>query len=293
MMNKKEGNLIDPYAEMINKINYIPVSSPSDDIVPLKIVLIDSNGEDSKKGELFGPLANSLVGSHHLPKIEPNKTVANFENGKISKVDSKFNINFLKNIFSRLIGSSVKTEANYQKAETIKIFFENVRIDSVDKEELNAYLDHSKLKPSSLLKKTLTKTKKNAMIIYEIIKSNSFIVAAFDETGGALGVDFEAIKNEVEASGHISISKGVDKTLSYKGDKFLTFGFKAVDATLTSDGKFEIGFLEDIRPIKFDTEPSPDDYDKHPEWRPRIVKVIEDAQPISSGELFEIIDFKA
>jgi hypothetical protein len=226
------------YTELFNNYGYFPVMNPSDAIKPLDVVLTP-RAHIETDGYLmhFGPLQSSLEGTSP-PKIDMDHKASNLQDGKITKLDSGINLKFLNNIFARFKAASVAMNAAYQKAATIKTSFENIMIDRIDKEELNTYLLNSKFKNDSLLERELKTSQLG--IIYEIIKSNLFVVAALDEAGESLDINIEALMEELGAKGQISAKKGVDKTISYKGDQPLTIGFKVAGAVTTAQGKIKL-----------------------------------------------------
>lgn len=214
----------DTYCKTFNENGFIPAMSPSTAIKPLDIVLCEKNSDIFVR---FGPVEESLRGGS-LPTITLDQS-SDFTEVDLNKREADGKLGFLNKIFKYAGLASGAISAHYQKAATVMTSFQNVTMDGASLEGINLYLKKSEFVPDSWLQKELNNPKwEITAIIHEIIKSNSFVVAAFDESGASLDVDFNAIQKEVEVTGHISATKGASYSICYKGDTPRTIAFKAI-----------------------------------------------------------------
>jgi len=114
----------------------------------------------------------------------------------------------------------------YQQANTIEFVFEDVLVDSVYPTALAKYLSTVKPNIASPIIDDLNE-EGGAFVITETIKSNRFGVVAYDQKGAVIDVDVAGIQNVLGATSKVSVSKDAIGIVSYIGQKFLRFGFKA------------------------------------------------------------------
>jgi hypothetical protein len=74
-----------------------------------------------------------------------------------------------------------------------------------------------------------------AYVITETIKSDSFGVVAYDSVNSTIDVDLAGIQKAIGVNARVAVSKDATRKISYKGDKFLRFGFKAIPAWVEID----------------------------------------------------------
>ena len=116
---------------------YIPVIYPVEGIVPLEVIVVDDTGLD-----LIGPLAEFFEsGTSILPAISSNLDASEIHDVSINKTDSKFGMNFLSGILSKLgliVGANIM--AHYKRAKKLSIDIQNIKLDKVTPSELSNWL---------------------------------------------------------------------------------------------------------------------------------------------------------
>ena len=278
----------DALIRTLNDKGYTAVKYPVEDIVPLKVVVGDGTGFD-----LLGPVKNFLVpGTACLPEVSHDQDAPEIHAVSIEKMDSRFGISLLRGILNRLAAIGAKVTGHYEKAQKVSIDIRNIKRNMVEPSELDNELSHIKLRTDSLLKQYLNQGYK-AFIITEILKSNCYGVTAFDENNGGIDVGADAIINEATIKGKLDISKGQDKEIFYKGDKFLTIAFKAWPLAILPRGmriKPRMG-RDEIKILTEDTIVLGEILDENyllNTSKPVVLGDLLNAKPVVAGNVFEL-----
>jgi hypothetical protein len=242
--------------ESLRNLGYTALTIPAEDIKPLMLLLKTSRGV---VGNLNSPIEDlwesvdmrppAVSGDIPLPAMVSGSEKLDL------KVDSNFNLlKALTSILSTDAAASFKFEKNgeasYQIVEPKK--------DNVNIIKLDAFLQNAELRAGS--DSILEKLEDGDLyVVTEIMKAKEFIVeveSALD-TSSSLKIP---VKEIVDVSGNVVVEKEKKSVIRYKGDQYLTFGFKAYKIFRkkgifsSKPGTFRIRPAEDIKIYKGEEE---------------------------------------
>jgi hypothetical protein len=220
----------------LNHLGYNVISLPRENIEPLLVI-----GGKKKKLEVLGPLSHFVLGASYVPTVKYDQTASKITSKKTNKLDSRLGIELMNKYLSALDATSGKLNVGYEKAVEIEIVFENVLYDSVYITDIDDYLSSATPKTKTLLMECINE-EGEAHIITETIKSNSFGVIAYDKDKHELNLDIKGIQSLLGGGSGINVSKDENLKVSYQGDKFLKFGFKAASFWMQEDNNGEAQF---------------------------------------------------
>ncbi len=208
--------------ETLNRIGYNPILSPSTDISPL--VLTEREGDVLTA---LGAISEFAINSATPPQIKANQPSVNLSGAKVGKIDAKAGVNFLDVVLKFFGAGSLGVDLGYKKAEKIEFEFGNVKKDSVTPVELSKYLKELKPDLNNDFYDEIDEEGKS-FVIFDVLKSNTISVVAYDGNNKKLDLDTDAIKSvlglEIEVK---SDSKETEK-IYYQGSDYLSFAFKAI-----------------------------------------------------------------
>jgi len=227
----------------LNHLGYNVISLPRENVEPLLII-----GGKKKKLEILGPLSHFVEEPASVPPIKYDQTTGKITSKRTSKLDSRMGLELMNKYLSAMGAASGKLNAGYEKAVQIEIVFENVLSDSVFITAIDDYLSSAKPKTKTLLMDCINE-EGEAHIITETIKSNSFGVIAYNSSQQVLDLDVKGIQNLLGGTGGINVSKDETAKVSYQGNKFLKFGFKAASFWVEEDVQGKAHFR-----LKIDTD---------------------------------------
>lgn len=229
----------DKSVSYLNELGWNVVRLPKENINPL-LVLSRSNGYL----EILGELSDFVIkGKSRPPKIVRDQAVAEISSLETHKFELGIGLKFLEKFLSLVGASGLGLEESLKNAKSIQFIYQNVLTDFVHPAKIAKYLSSVSPDVSSPLMEHIDE-EGEAYIITDTLKSNTFGIAAYDEKGAKIDLDISALKQLLSADPHIEVSKDEEKVVSFKGDKFLRFAFKAISIWVEiRDGKasFRLG----------------------------------------------------
>jgi len=216
----------------INVLGYSLVSYPREDLSPLTLIL----AKKPSNFEIVGPFSKFLEKSPPEPEIIQNMVAANIEVAETSEMKTELGLDFFDGILKKILPAfSAEIKGGFSGADKIQILFENVLIDTIYPASIINYLPQCEPSKNSILFEFLAEESEDneALLISEIIKSNSFSVISYDNKGKNFdaGVNIPEI---IKINPDILKSDEKNKKITFKHDKHLIFGLKAFAIHLES-----------------------------------------------------------
>ena len=230
----------------LNKLGWNVVRLPRENINPL---LVLSKSKDDF--ETLGELSDFVIEDQpRPPEIVRDQAVAEISIRETDKLKLGTGLNFLELILSSAGASGLGLEASFKNAKSIQLVYQNVLTDFVHPAKIAKYLSSVSFDVSSPLMEHIDE-EGEAYIITDTLKSNTFGIVAYDEKGAKIDLDISALKQLLSATPHIEVSKDGNKVVSFKGDKFLRFAFKAISVWVEiKDGKAKFRLGKPKGPIR-------------------------------------------
>jgi len=229
----------------LNRLGWSVVRLPRENINPL-LVLSKSNGYLETLGELSDFV---IEDQPKPPEIIRDQAVADISVLETDKFELGTGLKFLEKFISLVGASGLGLEASFKNAKSIRFVYQNVLTDFVHPAKIAKYLLSVTPDVSSLLIEHIDE-EGEAYIITDTLKSNTFGIVAYDEKGAKIDLDISALKQFLSATPHIEVSKDGKAVVSFKGDKFLRFAFKAISVWVEiEDGKAHFRLNKPVEPI--------------------------------------------
>lgn len=223
----------------LNKLGWNVVRLPKENINPL-LILSKSNGYLETLGEISDFVIEDRPKS---PEIVQDQSVAEISVLETDKFEVGVGLKFLEKFLSLVGAAGLGLEASFKNADSIQFVYQNVLTDSVLPTKIGKYLSSVSPNVNSPFMDSIDE-EGEAYVITDTLKSNVFGVIAYDEKGVKLDLDISALKQLLSVTPKIGLSKDEKKVVSFKGDKFLRFAFKAIAVWIKiEDGKakFDLG----------------------------------------------------
>lgn len=208
--------------ETLNQIGYNPILSPGTEIKPL--VLTEREGDVLTA---LGPISEFAINPATPPQIKANQPSVSLSGAKVGKIDAKAGVNFLDVVLKFFGAGSLGIDLGYKKAEKIEFAFGNVKKDSVTPVELSKYL--KKLEPdlNNDFYDEIDEEGKS-FVIFDVLKSNTISVIAYDGENKKLDVNADAIKSVLGLEIEVKSDSKETQKIYYQGSDYLSFAFKAI-----------------------------------------------------------------
>jgi|GEM_PF-2722115 len=217
----------------LNELGWNVVRLPKENINPL-LILSKSNGYLETLGEISDFV---IEDQPKPPEIVRDQLVAEISGLETDKFELGIGLKFLEKFLSLLGVAGLGLEASFKNAESIQFVYQNVLTDFVYPVKIGKYLLSVSPDVSSPFMEHIIE-EGEAYIITDTLKSNTFGIVAYDEKGVKIDLDISALKQLLSATPHIEVSKDEKKVVSFRGDKFLRFAFKAIGVWVEiRDGK--------------------------------------------------------
>jgi len=213
----------DKSVSYLNELGWNAVRLPRENINPL-LILSKSNGYLETLGELSDFV---IEDQSKPPEIVRDQAVAEISGLETDKFELGTGLKFLEKFLSLVGASGLGLEASFKNAKSIQFVYQNVLTDFVHPAKIGKYLSSVSPDVSSPLMEHIDE-EGEAYIITDTLKSNTFGIVAYDEKGAKIDLDISVLKQLLSANPHIEVSKDGKKVVSFKGDKFLRFAFKAI-----------------------------------------------------------------
>lgn len=219
----------DDSVNYLNRVGYNVIKLPKENIKPLLVI-----GGDEKGLNVLGPLTDFVLQAQYTPDVVCEAEAPNITGKKSNKLDLGLGLDLMSRLLSAMGAASGGINLQYQRADKIQIVFENVLSDYVYPTEIDKYLLSGKPKTKSLLADWIDEDGE-AYIITGTIKSKSFGVIAYDQSGQSLEVDVTGIQDLLGVSGKVNLSRESSNKILYQGEKLLVFGFQAISFSIQQD----------------------------------------------------------
>lgn len=231
--NEEEKMCKDTSVSHLNELGWNVVRLPKENINPL-LILSKSNGYL----EILGEISDLVVEEQPKPpKIVQDRSVAEISGLETGKFELGTGLKFLEKFLSLVGVAGLGLEASFKNAESIQFVYQNVLTDFVHPLKIGKYLLGVSPDVSGPFMEHINE-EGEAYIITDTLKSKAFGVVAYGKKGVKINLDISALKQLLSATPHIEVSKDKKKVVSFKGDKFLRFAFKAISVWVEiGDGK--------------------------------------------------------
>ncbi|HAK87982.1 MAG: hypothetical protein A2077_04710 [Nitrospirae bacterium GWC2_46_6] len=217
----------------LNELGWNVVRLPKENINPL-LTLSKSNSYLETLGEISDFV---IEDQPKPPEIVQDQSVAEISGLETDKFELGIGLKFLEKFLSLVGVAGLGLEASFKNAESIQFAYQNVLTDFVYPVKIGKYLLSVSPDVSSPFMEHINE-EGEAYIITDTLRSNTFGIVAYDEKGVKIDLDISALKQLLSATPHIEVSKDEKKVVSFKGDKFLRFAFKAIGVWVEiRDGK--------------------------------------------------------
>jgi len=250
----------DKSVKTLNGLGYSPIKLPKSDEYYYPLLWIcRQNGGLSR----IGRLSNIVQGSAPMPAITPNQAVASISGLSTGQIELGLGLSFLEDILNFFSAQTIKLDAAFKNAKNIEFTYVDVLDDSVFPVELGNYLQKEKPNGScSYFNKV--QEQDQSFIITEILKSKSLKIAAYNESNVKLDLDLGAIKKLLNIAPKVNVQSVDSKTISFSGDKYLAFAFKAiclwVEKNSSGDQFFKFSPERDAGPLRLAATPPESNY---------------------------------
>lgn len=215
----------------LNKLGYNMVRLPREDIYPL-LILSRSNDHLDTLGELSDFV---IEAQPKPPRIERDRGVAEVSGLRTDRFELGVGLKFLERFLSYLGAKGVGLEAGFKGVDSIQFVYQNVLTDFIHPAKIGKYLLGVSPDVNSPFVEEIN-DEGEAYVITDTLKSNAFGITAYDETGAKVDIDISALKGLLSATPKIEISKEKKEGISFKGDSFLCFAFKAIAIWVEIEG---------------------------------------------------------
>ncbi len=207
----------------LQRQGYNVVRHPQEGIAPMGLI-----GHRKGGVSYLGHLSDSVLDqSIAPPKVETDLKAAEISGQSTNSIAANLGLTILGAIFSGL-GGNINANASYKSAKKLVFQFHDVFKDRVAPLKLDAYLRQAEFNRKNIVMQPFL-DEGRVLLITETIKANEFSVEATNENGQSLDIDVPAIQNAAEGKIEVSRDAAKQSALTYKGAKFLTFGFQCFE----------------------------------------------------------------
>jgi hypothetical protein len=227
---------MDPAVSYLNAFGYNVIRLPRTGIDPLQVLT-------GKPGSLqvLGALSDFVVGGPVAPAITRDGAAPDISTKATQKMELAAGLGVVNQLLTSLgaIGGSI--DAEYNAASKVQVLFRNVLQDSVLPMAIIKYLQASTPDAGPILLEWL-KQAGSAYCITDTIKSDSFVVRAFDSHDVKLALNVSGIAKVLGGKVSVSPSSEHENALCYEGTTKLNFGFRVVAFGLVPDENGDLRF---------------------------------------------------
>lgn len=217
----------DPFVSYLNLQHYNPIEVPHEQFDPLTVL----GGSSPTELQPLGTLEDLLVPGTALPTIARDDPAPAFSNRRGKTVDANAGLNLLGRLLSAFGGTSATASAEYKDADSFEYLYLGVRHDFVLPLRVLPVFQTSNLQTSAL---DAIAAMRYAYLVTDTLKSNEFGIVAYDGKGGSIQLDADAIQNAVGAHAGIKVDGESGSLVTYTGDAYLRFAFRALRLTYDS-----------------------------------------------------------
>jgi hypothetical protein len=202
----------------LNDLGYNPVSFPFRDFEPLDIL-----HRDKKKLMRLGSVSHIIADTAgEEPETKKDQETPNISGNLSADFDFKLGITAMNDLLSAIGASGAGIDVAFKRVKQFTFQYNNILRDSVDPFEIADYLGSSAPDMNYTLLDHLDE-KKEAYIVQEVLKSNSFSTTTTDEKGTSIDIDVANIQQILSVHPSISVNKTGEFTVSFEGEKYFNF----------------------------------------------------------------------
>jgi hypothetical protein len=211
----------DPRLTYLNGLGYNVLKLPREGVDPLEVV-----GRDHDSLEDLGQISSIWNSKSAVPQVAPLAQAVDINGQKTSDLKISIGLDILASILQGMGVDAPKVTAEYNQAKSIQFTFTEVQVARVPPLEVGNYLAQGDLVQQNPFASYFQDHDKEAYVITEVLKSQSITVTAKGSAGNSLAVNLPNIQKVLGVSASITASNSDNATLTFKGQKVLTFGFK-------------------------------------------------------------------
>jgi|HubBroStandDraft_2_1064218.scaffolds.fasta_scaffold00415_14 hypothetical protein len=211
----------DPRLTYLNGLGYNVLKLPREGVDPLEVV-----GRDNDSLEDLGQISTIWSSKAAVPQVAPPAQAVDINGQRTSDLKVSIGLDILASILQGMGIDAPKVTAEYNQAKSIQFTFTDVQVSRVPPLEVGSYLAQGDLDQQNPFASYFQDHNKEAYVITEVLKSQSITVTAKGSSGTTLAVNLPNIQKVVGVNASIAASASDNASLTYKGQKLLTFGFK-------------------------------------------------------------------
>ena len=214
---------VDPALMLLAKYGYNVVRLPRTGIEPLDVFGRDRNGI-----ELLGRLPTIWENAGPVPPIQGGNVAAEIKTVTTAALKASIGLRVLEDVLTGLGASIPKVDFAYSGKKSLTFSFGNIQIAKVDPFEVGKYLKAGDLQSGNpWVGRYFFDDDTDAFVITEVLKSDAVTVSADSSSGTSVGMDVKALEEVVGADVKVEAGGTNKSEITYKGQRHLTFGFKA------------------------------------------------------------------
>ncbi|MBN1882334.1 MAG: hypothetical protein JW885_09190 [Deltaproteobacteria bacterium] len=207
-----------PAIKFLNDLGYNPVSYPYREFEPMD-VLYRAKKKLARLGSVSYIIADT---SEKKPKIERDRETPKISGHLTAKFNFSLGVSALDNLLSAIGVPGVGVKGLFKNAKSFTFEYKNVLLDSSEPLAIAKYLGNSVPDMKNKLIGHFDE-KKEAYIVLEVLKSNSFSITSKDKNECNLDIDVANLQDIISVQPGITVKKTEDYTVSFKGKKYFNF----------------------------------------------------------------------
>jgi hypothetical protein len=246
----------DPALNYLGKQGYNVVRLPRAGIAPLDVL-----GRDRRTIERLGSLDRIWKSGQDAPGVSDPQPAANIDGRKTSKLNLSIGLKFLSDVLGAMGAELPELGFAYKRAKTLQFTITNVHAVSIPPFQLGEFLAEGDLDTRNpFVSRYFVDEDTDAFVIFETLTSDAITVAAETSSGQEISLDVPAIQQTVGANVEVSVQSDSSRSVTYKGETPLTFGFKAFQVEFV-DGRWEVESVKPSADTAFEQGPPRSDLD--------------------------------
>jgi hypothetical protein len=227
-------NCKDPTLTYLNGRGYNVVGYPRSGILPLDVL-----GKQGKsKPQRLGTIGD-IWKKDGAPPTWKEDAGSQIEGQSTKSLKVSVGITLLQTFLAAFGLESPEIRSAYQGAKKLQFSFTKPKVLGIAPLVVADYMTDGDIDVDNALIKFFVNDDYSAYIITEVLQSKSISVTAQDELETGVDVDLGTIEKIAKASGKVVVSAETTSHLTYKGQVFLTFGYKAFKIAFI-DGKWDL-----------------------------------------------------
>ena len=225
------GICTDRSTTYLRRLGYNVVRHPREGVRPLDLI-----GKQRDSVTYLGSIDKLITTPPGpLPEIKTDTAAAGISGQSSSKLALSVGLNLLGAVLSAF-GASVGATSKYKGAKTIQFIFGEVLSDYAAPLDIGNFLKNGEVDNENPILNQYVMGNGRLHVLTRTIKTNKFTVKAEDSSGAEVALEVPVIKQMLNGRVQVSAESDSSGTVTYEGDKYLTFGFEC----------FEVGVEEGV-----------------------------------------------